>query len=469
MISIRRQITISLLIGFSVLWGTVGISIYWMSRNSLTSEFDSLLRARATAIAALTVETPKHIFIDHAPKIGPASGNNVSEEFLQLSTLDGQIQIHSSNLGKNTFETNHGTLELPFYGDLTLPDQMVVRVIGFEFAPDIEEDETGKGVGDFTPKPLVMVFAKNRLELDNTLSRLRNVLILVTLTGLLGTLFLIRMSIFKILSPIADVSLQATRIDAESLQLRFSTENLPSELIPICRRFNDLLSRLGESFERERRFGASVAHELRTPIAELRSMAEVALKWPEEHQSSEILLDVVNISKQMERIVNSLLALARCESGKQSVAKEKIILSSLVQEIWNPLLSKVQEKKITHEFEIKENLQLETDRTLLGAILINLITNAVEYTPEGGKILVTSKTTLDQFEIYVENTVENITEQDLKHFSERFWRKDEARSSSEHAGLGLSVTKAFAQVLGISFHLRLLEKNILRISLSGKL
>jgi signal transduction histidine kinase len=84
------------------------------------------------------------------------------------------------------------------------------------------------------------------------------------------------------LSPLNQLANQAASITADSLATRFPTEIWPGELTPISSRLNDLLERLEQSFERERRFSADLAHELRTPIAELRSLAELALKWPED-------------------------------------------------------------------------------------------------------------------------------------------------------------------------------------------
>jgi two-component system sensor histidine kinase QseC len=114
------------------------------------------------------------------------------------------------------------------------------------------------------------------------------------------------------LRPLSSLAKRAETIHASSLQLRFPTDNIPVELLPIAQRLNDLLARLEASFAREQRFSADVAHELRTPIAELRTLAEVALKWPDDVNQA-ALKEALNIALQMESVATGLMALARCD------------------------------------------------------------------------------------------------------------------------------------------------------------
>ena len=162
---------------------------------------------------------------------------------------------------------------------------------------------------------------------------------------------------------------------------------MPVELRPICVRLNELLARLDQAFERERRFSGDVAHELRTPIAELRSLSEVALKWPAgDPATTAAFQDALAVARQMECIVTSLLAITRCEAGKQTVVYDWVEVEPLIRELWQFQAENAVRKNLTTVVEIAPGSRLQTDPAMLGSILNNLLSNAVEYTAPDGSI-----------------------------------------------------------------------------------
>jgi len=120
---------------------------------------------------------------------------------------------------------------------------------------------------------VVITLAVSRAELDEQLAMVLTSLLVAAAGLLVGTILLLNLTIRRVLRPLHEVCNQASGIDEESLDNRFPVRSMPRELQPICSRLNDLLSRLETAFRRQRRFAANVAHELRTPIAELRSLA----------------------------------------------------------------------------------------------------------------------------------------------------------------------------------------------------
>jgi two-component system sensor histidine kinase QseC len=281
---------------------------------------------------------------------------------------------------------------------------------------------------------------------------------------------IVRLIVRRGLAPLAGVAERAAHIDASSLGLRFATESLPTELLPIAHRLNDLLARLERSFERERQFTSDAAHELRTPIAELRSLAEVALKWPEGRESTrQAFCDALEIARRMEAIATGLLSLARCEDGKQTTKREPVAIKELVDELWHPLADQAGHRQLRVAFDVASDVRFVTDRSLLGLVLSNLFSNAVEYTPVGGTVRVSAEQQDGRFKLSVANTVDNLSPEDLPHLFERFWRKDTSRTSSEHAGLGLALAKAFTELLGMKVCVDLLRPDTLVISLEATL
>jgi len=158
----------------------------------------------------------------------------------------------------------------------------------------------------------ILVVARDREDLD-ALIRLLNVSFSVVAAVLMAAIAVLVGALLRFgLRPLDEVSRQVETLDAESLDVRIRVPSPPAEIVPVIARLNALLQRLEEAFERERRLSSDVAHELRTPIAELRSIGEVAARWPGNRESvARFFADVREIALQMERIVvHLLLALA---------------------------------------------------------------------------------------------------------------------------------------------------------------
>jgi two-component system sensor histidine kinase QseC len=251
------------------------------------------------------------------------------------------------------------------------------------------------------------------------------------------------------LRPLEGLAERVSTIDATLPDGRFETPGLPAELQPIARRLDELLARLRSSFERERRFSADVAHELRTPLFEMRTITDVSLASADPNAESTMAIeDLRAAALQMERIVTTLLALARCEAGHQPVTLQAVDLRRALDEAWGPWQSVARAKRLAVALEAEEAI-VRTDQTLLASILGNLIANAVEYTREGGRISTTIATTASSVKLGIANTQRDLAAEDLDRLFDPFWRKDVARTSGSHAGLGLSLVGAFARLLGI--------------------
>src|SRR5204862_5540117 len=128
--------------------------------------------------------------------------------------------------------------------------------------------------------------------------------------------------------PLVRLGEQATTMGADSLHERFAVEAMPREIAPIVTRLNDLVARLQEGFERERRFSGYLAHELRTPLAAIRSTSEVAAKWPEQ-SSSQDYAEIARITARLQQTVDTLLLLARTETASANVVREAVTLRSI--------------------------------------------------------------------------------------------------------------------------------------------
>ena len=142
-----------------------------------------------------------------------------------------------------------------------------------------------------------------------------------------GAVLLVGTALNRGLKPLRDLERQTDAIDATTLDARFDPTDAPVELRPVYERLNDLIHRLETGFDRERRFSSDLAHEMRTPVAELKMLSEVALKWPDQAGAG-THAETLDIARQLESMIESLLALARWESGEVSLQKETVDLAA---------------------------------------------------------------------------------------------------------------------------------------------
>jgi two-component system sensor histidine kinase QseC len=437
--SIRQQLTFSLVLGFVLLLGAGGLAVYFLTRAALVREFDAGLQAKALTLIALTSQNQDGIAIEDLPQ---DFQNKKGSDFFQLWRSDETVSKRSASLGGSNLPCRFGTLTKPLYWNLDLPRDLDGRAIGLKFSPKLDNDEEHGKLE--TPGEAILVVATNCRPLNQTLGILATVLATTGLLSLLAIMPVVRISLQRGHAPLEQLAHQANEITANTLEIRFPVNQMPDELQPITKRLNDLLDRLEASFERERRFSADLARELRTPLAELRTLAEVELKWSAKEEA-EKYRETLNIALQMEAMVTRLLEMARSEQNKLQIEVRSIRLDRLLEEIWHGLALKAKKKNLIVRFDVPADATIRTDGELFRSILANLLTNAVEYTPPGGVVDIHWRP--DAQELNVSNTVSDLGADDVPHLFERLWRKDKSRTGGEHCGLGLSVSRSFAELL----------------------
>ena len=464
--SIRRHLVFTLLAGFAALWAASSVTLCVAVRAHLLAGFDSGLRTKMQALATLTEDEKGSIELDFASEFMPSFERRDAPDYFQIWRADGGTVERSKSLHDSSLARPEVAHDSFAFTDITLPDGQPGRAAITRFAPHIADEKIHppRAGGE----QVTLVVAIHRRELDRVLGFLKTTLLALGAAMIAGSALVVTAAVRTGLRPLAGVAERAAGISATSLHARFSTDDLPCELIPICTRLNDLLARLETSFDRERRFSADVAHELRTPIAELRALAEVALKWPDDPAANAAAMrDTLAAAQQMESIVTSLLALIRCESGSEPVRREPVALCELVGETWKPLAQKAAAKNLAVTFDIPAGLTLDTDRTLFRSVLVNLLDNAVEYTPSHGAVELRAHLDGSTFTLSLANTADNLRADDLANLFERFWRKDSARSDQHHSGLGLPLAKAFCERLGLRISARLADSSTLLLTVKS--
>ena len=267
--------------------------------------------------------------------------------------------------------------------------------------------------------------------------------------GLAGTggYFLAR----KSLAPVVAMGARARRIGASNLHERLPVQNTHDELGQLATIFNDLLNRLDQSFERQRRFIADASHELRTPLAILRGEAEVAMSQP--GRPADEYLESVRIlheeTSRLIKIVEDLFTLSRADAGQYQLSLEEVYLEEVVADCAHSARTLAREKNIELQVDAAAECPMKGDETLLRRMILNLLDNAIKYTPAGGRVAIACAANGTDCEVHVTDTGRGIPAELQSRVFERFFRADPARSRAGReagAGLGLSIAQWIAQV-----------------------
>ena len=385
---------------------------------------------------------PARIALEFDPSRFPEFQRAERPEYFELWGPGGEVLYRSRSLGAKDLPRENASRGHVLARSTTLPDGRPGRIAWLTF-------RVGEGRRGGPLEPTVAVAAETA-AVDRTLARLLVLLVavcggaVVISSALLG--WVVRASTRSVDRLAAEIS----GIGEENLDARLATETVPKELAPIAQRINDLLARLQAAFEREKTFSANVAHELRTPLAGLRSTLEVALGRKRERPALEAALeDSLAISRQMHAMVENLLAMARCEAGRLEVATERVELAEFLRQCWAQFGETARRRNLTVQWHLDDGCTLTTDREKLRLILNNLFDNAVTYADPGGRITIALRREGRGVELRVANTGCTLSEDEIARVFERFWRGDAARTEAGvHCGLGLPLCKRLAQLLG---------------------
>lgn len=462
--SIRQQLTRRLLLAFALPLMVSEAGVFVLIRADLLRQFDAALRAKAMAIAAVTRQRDARVEVDRGDRfLREFDDVRRPSSFFQMRGADGTTVSRSASLQGSDLPVPAGTpsLEHPAYWNIgRAPDP--VRATGVVFVPRMSRDERAA----HGPRALVLVVAASRAELDRTLQWVAATLAGCGILVLSATAFVVPRVLRRGLGPVAALGRQAAHINADSLAARFPSGEMPPELAPIAGALNDLLARLEQSFERERQFSADLAHELRTPIAELRSLAELALRWPAA-RDPRTDRDALEIAVHMEGIVTRLLELHRAERGQVSVEREPVPVAAALRRVWHIFADRADERGLRVNWSASNDQAVMTNPVIFRSLLVNLFANAVEYTPAGGAIQVEVAGPLPGLEIRIANDAADLTTEHLPRLFDRFWRRDPARAGSHRSGLGLSIARALAHALGCGLTASIPREGWLMFTLAG--
>jgi heavy metal sensor kinase len=255
----------------------------------------------------------------------------------------------------------------------------------------------------------------------------------------------------KSFAPVTKMSVKARQISAETLDERIEVGNDRDELGFLAATLNDLLERLQLAFNSQRRFMADASHELRTPVAIIQGEADVALsrgdRTAEDYRES---IEVMQrAARKLTQIVQNLFLLARGDAGRYPISMSRFYLGEVVAGCIRAMRSLAQAHGIELSCSAPEDIVIVADEELIQRLVLNLVENAVKFTPSGGHVQADVRSDSEgHCTIRVSDTGLGIPPEDQGRIFERFFRGDRARPQNGGAGLGLPIARWIAEVHG---------------------
>lgn len=294
----------------------------------------------------------------------------------------------------------------------------------------------------------ILAYVRVCTPLDSVTSFLAKVKIIMIiaapiylLIAVLGGLLIAK----KALQPISKIASTASEIEKGDLSLRIEGIDTKDEVGHLAGTFNSMLEHLEVSFRRERQFSSDASHELRTPVSIIMAYSEALIANQSkkcESTGDEIKsLELIHSEgEKMNVIISQLLMLARGFEGKYPVEIESIDLNEIISSVVDQMQELASESIISLQYALNDGLLCMADQSLITQMLINLIENGIKYGKPGGYVRVTAKRENNSAQIIVEDNGIGISNEDLPHIFNRFYRADKSRDRSG-TGLGLSIVK----------------------------
>jgi len=251
--------------------------------------------------------------------------------------------------------------------------------------------------------------------------------------------------------PVEEIATTARRISSTNLRERILPEGYPFEMASLASTFNQMLDRLKESFDRISRFSADIAHDLRTPVNNIRGEAEVALARPRStDEYRDVIESCLEEAVRLSNLIGDLLFLARADSPLTDLRRERVDVGELLGEVREYYEASAADGGVSLTTTVTaEPVIAELDRTLLQRAVGNLVSNALAHTPPGGAVVLGTNVDSSTIRIKVSDTGVGIPAEALPRVFDRFFRVDSSRSQgSGGTGLGLAIVKSIALLHG---------------------
>ncbi len=431
-LSIRMRLTLSYTVVLTLTLGLLGAALYLELKRSVYAAVDEDLVGRLAGVQRLMQR-----------EIPRMSGQELREEFREHSGLrpgGDMLKVWESH-GDLVFESS----SIREY-NIPMPAPSTVNVFDTQTVSDrpirVLRSDMRVAEQDYTVL-LATAVGQTQQAVTHFGWMLVASIPAVLAMAVLGGSVMSR----RALAPVDEITNTARSISAQNLSQRLNVVQTGDELQRLSETLNEMMSRLQASFQRVNQFTADASHELRTPIALIRSTAELSLRRRrDEGEYRESLNQILQEAVRTTSLIENLLVLARVDSGTETMEFSRANVTSIIEDVCRHASCLAEERQVELVRDLPSlPISAEVDASAIRRLMLILIDNAVKYSPEGGRVLVRIDGDEQNVVIRVEDSGIGIAEGDLPYIFDRFYRADKARSRDVGGtGLGLNIAQWIA-------------------------
>ncbi|MBI3826225.1 MAG: HAMP domain-containing protein [Candidatus Rokubacteria bacterium] len=443
-LTLKRRVFVRHVVSVGLILATASLGADWAFSRMVLGQVDRALLDLALTEANATAADLSHPLHIHemSPGTGPPSFPRL-DKFIQYSVvdLDSRIIARSANLGTAHLPTSASLLARLRTGEKvfeTLDDfgGEPVRLLSFpvQLGGQVYAIQVGTSLAD-----------------TNATVRLARILFLTASASILGAVVLTGAMLARtVLRPIDQIVGRARMIGESALAERLPHPGTQDEMARLVETLNDMLARIEESFEAQRRFTADASHEFRSPLSRLRAELEVTLRRPRERaEYEEALQSCLGEVERLSHLTDELLILARLDAGGPPEAPRSVDLISILHEAVKRLGPQALHRNVALVMDIPPELAVNVAPAALSHVVANVLDNAVKFSPPGGDVTVGVAIEGSSAVVAVSDTGPGIPEDEMPRLFERFYRGSAAHHmEAPGVGLGLAICRALVEGQG---------------------
>ncbi len=437
---IRFRLTLWYSVAFFISTAIIFAAFYLITKQTLLSHTDSRIISHGEAIAKIAQSEQSTMMT------GAFNQGVIAQQF---SEMPGMLVLITNPTGKIVADSQTGAEENQVIKDLVEKSTALIK-------PTFVERSVGSTTLRIGIFPIVKngatighVFMGDPVEaiyrsLNSLLLILVAVYVLLFIPTIIGAHLLAKVA----MRPITDISEKLKNISSKNLEEQVPIPKTKDEVEELATTFNSLLARLSQAFGRERQFIGDVAHEMKTPLATMRSSVEIALsKERKQEEYKEILSEtLVDVDKLSSTLAN-VLDLAWSEADQSKVSKDSFNFSELVSEVFDLAQKLAVKKQISVFGHIEEAIIVSGRRDKVMRALLNVMDNSIKYTPKRGKVQINLKAMNQEAVFEISDNGLGIAKEEQSHVFERFYRGAKT-DKTLGSGLGLAITQAIVTAHG---------------------
>lgn len=435
--SIRRRLLVLLLSVIGAVWCLVAANTYFEARHEVQELFDANLAQSARLLSRLTAHELAIIGRAGAQRLGSMLSADIEEaDTAPAHPYEKKIAFQAwDSAGRLMYRT------------ASTPRDTEPAADGFS---DATVDGYRWRFFQIRGPELTVQVAQRYDVRQELITQIAMNAVLPVLIGLPVMGVAIWLAVGRGLVPLQRLRARVNRLEPDNLE-PLGTSDVPSEVVPLVESLNALLARLRDALHNERRFTADAAHELRTPLAALRTQAQVALRAGDAASRQHALERIVEGADRATHLVDQLLTLARCDAAQPDAGTDTTDLSAIARTILQEVSVAALARGVDLELRCGQAPRARGQEGMIGVMLRNLVDNAIRYSPDDALVVVSTGETKGRPWLAVSDNGPGIPPRERERVFRRFYRGMQASGSG--SGLGLSIVGRIGELLGAEVHL----------------